>query len=67
MDHKYIEYHQIVESFILGADADSAGSGIGGLNEHGGACSREPCDECQRDLKMREAFINVLREELRIP
>ena len=52
MDYRYIEYHQIVESFVLGKVCEVA------------MPSPEECPECQLQYRMKQAFINVLREEL---
>jgi len=54
MDQRYIEYHQIIELFALGQ-----------LVEEGLPASYpDECPDCQRKLRMKQAFINVLREEM---
>ena len=54
MDHCYIEYHRIIESFALGQ-----------LIEEGLPASYpDECPDCQRQMRMKLAFINVLREEM---
>jgi len=52
MDYRYIEYHQIVESFLSGQLGEDAQT------------SSEECPERQLQLRMKQAFINVLREEM---
>ncbi|MFT7244940.1 MAG: hypothetical protein ACI82A_002305 [Candidatus Azotimanducaceae bacterium] len=52
MDYRYIEYHQIVESFVLGQLVEVVQP------------SAEECPECQLQLRMKQAFIKVLREEM---
>lgn len=54
MDQRYIEYHQIIESFALGQLTE----------ERLPASYSEDCPESQRKMRMKLAFINVLREEM---
>lgn len=52
MDYRYIEYHQIVESFVLGQLGEVAMPNV------------EECPDCQLQFRIKQAFINVLREEM---
>jgi hypothetical protein len=54
MYQRYIEYHQIIESLALGQL----------IEERLPASYSEDCPDSQRDMRMRLAFINVLREEM---
>ena len=56
MNHRYVEFHRIIDRFM---EQDLAGSQAEEFVVH-----QRECEVCQKDVRIREAFIKVLEEEL---
>ena len=55
MNQRYIEYHQIIDLMIRGTLSEEL---ITEFTEH-----QKNCATCQRDVKLRKAFVRAIKEE----
>ena len=56
MNHRYVEFHRIIDRFIEQDLVDSQAEEF--------AVHQRECETCQKDARIRQAFIKVLEEEL---
>ena len=56
MNHRYVEFHRIIDRFF---EQDLVGSQVDDFTLH-----QRECESCRKDVRIREAFIKVLEEEL---